>query len=59
MCWDFVSENLRIALMSLIPEASLWLSFYNLKVLVLALRYRPHPTHFHLEAALEMIQKLK
>lgn len=42
-----------------IPEASLPL-LENLKVLVLgALRYRPHPTHFHLEAALEMIQKLK
>ena len=41
-----------------IPEATLS-ALQNLDVLVLgALRYRPHPTHFHLDAAIEMSKKI-
>ncbi len=42
-----------------IPEPSLEL-LQGLKVLILGvLRYKPHPTHFHLEAGLEMIRLLR
>lgn len=44
---------------SAIPEES-WPRLEGLDVLVLgALRLRPHPTHFHLEAALAVVEKLQ
>jgi phosphoribosyl 1,2-cyclic phosphate phosphodiesterase len=44
---------------SKIPDES-WAHLEGLDTLILdALRYEPHPTHFHLAAALETIAKLK
>jgi phosphoribosyl 1,2-cyclic phosphate phosphodiesterase len=44
---------------SRIPEES-WTRLEGLDTLILdALRYEPHPTHFHLEAALETIARLR
>ncbi len=44
---------------SLIPEAS-WSLLEGLDTLVLdALRYEPHPTHFNIEQALEVVDRLR
>jgi phosphoribosyl 1,2-cyclic phosphate phosphodiesterase len=44
---------------SLVPEASL-ATFYGLEVLIIdALRYTPHPTHFSVEEALAFIESVR
>ena len=59
LAFKFGTQFAYVTDVSRIPDET-WPHLYNLDVLMLdAVRYEPHETHFHLAAALDVIKELK